>query len=585
VITPDEGHRVPRRFFKRSDGQRLSLPFGKSEVVGPGQSRQFVLPYSITEEGYYGVIPISMVRGIFYSVALTRGGRVRVVCFNASGQAQWFGPQSAVAAALLYPGAQVVLRSEEDQEARVCAQGRSWSQEMSWLFRRFPQTLSQDEAPFDEGRTRIFLVGAGEIEWRVPVSQIPRLNRGVQYQSGELSVLEIKEHLKRLEERRLIRRVRPGERIFYRPVRFLRKPSGKVRTVQDFRLLNAYSKPWRSVFPGTLETLRKINPTWAWFTVLDLADGFWSLPVDEELQSLFGFEAGGGAYTWRRLPQGWNSSPGLFQARMSQIFSDLPQVIVYMDDLLIGSEDKGEHLRLVEEVLRRMEERGLQTNPDKAQLCQREVRYLGYSILQGQLSLRQYVEEQCHQLPSVASRREIRRILGIMNLCRPCCRNLAEIVGPLQKAANGKVLPHQEELETEARLAWAKILKSNLRLDLRSPDEEMFLECDWSQEGKGYVLYGGPPAGGRIVALNSRSHAERGLSSYLGELKTIQWALKEIKPISAGTRVNLFTDSQSSALRLSGTPSADDLMDSRVAPRRGAGGTRLSTLEDGGDWV
>jgi len=85
VITPDEGRQIPRRFFKRSDGRRLSLPFGKSEVIGPGQTRQFVLPYSVSGEGFYGVIPTSVVRGIFYSVALTKDGRGRVVCFNASG--------------------------------------------------------------------------------------------------------------------------------------------------------------------------------------------------------------------------------------------------------------------------------------------------------------------------------------------------------------------------------------------------------------------------------------------------------------------------------------------------------------------
>jgi len=94
VITLDEGRRIPRRFFKRSDGHRLSLPFGKSEVLGPGQTRQFVLPYSVTGEGFYCVIPTSIFRGIFYSVALTKYGRVRVICYNASGQAQWLGPQS-----------------------------------------------------------------------------------------------------------------------------------------------------------------------------------------------------------------------------------------------------------------------------------------------------------------------------------------------------------------------------------------------------------------------------------------------------------------------------------------------------------
>jgi len=399
VITLDEGSRISRRFFRRSGGQRqrLSLPFGKSEVIGPGQTRQFVLPYTVGGEGFYGVIPTSTVRGIFYSVALTQDGRIRVTCFNASGQAHWFGPQSSVAAALLSPGSEMEIREADEQEALICHQEEDWGRAARGLIQEFPRVLHQD-GPFDEERTRAFRVQATEIQWRVPLGQIPRLNRGVQYQSGELSRTEVLQHLHSLESRRLIRRVRVGEPVFYSPVMFLRKPSGKIRTVQDFRLLNAYSEPWRSVFPGTLETLRSVDPSWRWFTVLDLADGFWNIPVEEDLQALFGFEAGGAAYTWRRLPQGWNSAPGLFQIRMSQLFSDIPQVRVYMDDLLIGSSGPEEHLGLVREVLRRMEEVGLQTNPAKAQWCQNEVRYLGYEVGQGRISLRGYVEDQCRQL-------------------------------------------------------------------------------------------------------------------------------------------------------------------------------------------
>jgi len=118
---------------------------------------------------------------------------------------------------------------------------------------------------------------------------------------------------------------------------------------------------------------------------------------------------------------------GLFQIRMSHVFSDLLEVIVYMDDLLVGSSDPVKHLGILEEVLRKMERVGLQTNPKKVQWCQRKVEYLGYEVSQGQIFLRRYAEGQCHQLPKISSRMEIRRVPRIMNLCRPCCKNLAEI--------------------------------------------------------------------------------------------------------------------------------------------------------------
>jgi len=189
---------------------------------------------------------------------MTRDGRVRITCFNASGQAQWLGPQSSVAAAMLYPGASLELRSVSSQEAQVWAQERDWSQEAACGFQRYPQVIHRDDV-FDEGKTERFMVRAREIQWRVPLEQIPRLNRGVRYQIGELNRVEVADHLRRLEDRQLIRRVRIEEPVFYSPIMFLQKPSGKIRT-EDFRLLNSYSEPWRSVFPGTLATLRKLDP-------------------------------------------------------------------------------------------------------------------------------------------------------------------------------------------------------------------------------------------------------------------------------------------------------------------------------------
>jgi len=51
-----------------------------------------------------------------------------------------------------------------------------------------------------------------------------------------------------------------------------------------------------------------------------------------------------------------------------------------MDDLRVGSPGPEEHLRVLEEVFFRMKQMGLQTNPDEAQLRQKEVKYLGYNV-------------------------------------------------------------------------------------------------------------------------------------------------------------------------------------------------------------
>jgi hypothetical protein len=56
----------------------------------------------------------------------------------------------------------------------------------------------------------------------------------------------------------------------------------------------------------------------------------------------------------------------IFQEWMSNLFSDLRQVVTYMDDLkALGFKDFDDHLNLLKEVLRRLMDAGFQVNPSK----------------------------------------------------------------------------------------------------------------------------------------------------------------------------------------------------------------------------
>ena len=69
-----------------------------------------------------------------------------------------------------------------------------------------------------------------------------------------------------------------------------------------------------------------------------------------------------------------------------------------------------------------------------------------------------------------------------------------------------------------------------------------------------------------MIALNSKREVS-GLktSSFLGELKTIVWALKDVEHLLQGDRVTVWTDSESSQKRLMSCPRPDDFSDKRVS--------------------
>jgi len=65
---------------------------------------------------------------------------------------------------------------------------------------------------------------------------------------------------------------------------------------------------------------------------------------------------------------GMTNLPATFQAMMNKILRDMineGKVIAFVDDVLIGTETEEKHNKIVEEVLKRLEENNLYIKPEK----------------------------------------------------------------------------------------------------------------------------------------------------------------------------------------------------------------------------
>jgi len=80
------------------------------------------------------------------------------------------------------------------------------------------------------------------------------------------------------------------------------------------------------------------------------------------------------------MPFGIAEAPGTFQEMMTKIFGDLKGALMYLDDILVYSNGKAEHVRILVKVLEKIEKEGLRVNPEKCHLLRREVKYLGHVI-------------------------------------------------------------------------------------------------------------------------------------------------------------------------------------------------------------
>ncbi|AAT68803.1 pol protein, partial [Simian immunodeficiency virus] len=158
-----------------------------------------------------------------------------------------------------------------------------------------------------------------------------------------------------------------------------KKDKNKWRMLIDLRALNKATQDVWEVqtgipHPSGLPQMEQI-------TVLDLADAYYSIPLDPQFARYTAFTIPsvnntqpGERYEFRVLPQGWSASPAIFQAtvgRQLKLFKEkYPDLIIvqYMDDLLVGSNlDKVSHLEQVKQLRKFLLEKGLRTPPEKYQ--------------------------------------------------------------------------------------------------------------------------------------------------------------------------------------------------------------------------
>uniref|UniRef100_A0AAV2MCZ8 ribonuclease H n=1 Tax=Knipowitschia caucasica TaxID=637954 RepID=A0AAV2MCZ8_KNICA len=73
-------------------------------------------------------------------------------------------------------------------------------------------------------------------------------------------------------------------------------------------------------------------------------------------------------------------SPAIFQRMMEGLLSRIPNVAVYLDDILLTGRSDHEHLETLNEVLRRLQEAGLRLKRNKCAFLEREAEFLGYKV-------------------------------------------------------------------------------------------------------------------------------------------------------------------------------------------------------------
>jgi len=178
--------------------------------------------------------------------------------------------------------------------------------------------------------------------------------------------------------------VRPSTSDYASPIVLITKKNGEPRLCVDYRMLN--KKIVRDRFPLPLiEDLLDRLQSAVVFSILELRNGFFHVPIEEESIKYTSFIVPDRQFEFLNVPFGLSNSPAVFQRHIRAVFRQLitDGAVIYLDDF--PAKNEKENLEKLSRVLTTAMEYGLEINWRKCKLLVRRVEYLGFMIAAGQV--------------------------------------------------------------------------------------------------------------------------------------------------------------------------------------------------------
>ncbi len=213
---------------------------------------------------------------------------------------------------------------------------------------------------------------------------------------------------------------------------FVKKKTGELRLCVDFHGLNKISKKDRYPLPLISDLLNSARSARI-YTKLDLRHAYHLVRIAEGDEWKTAFQTRYGSFEWRVMPFGLTNAPAAFQRFVNDIFADMldVSVVVYLDDILIYSDNPADHQEHICEVLRRLRANGLYCKGSKCEFHWDSVEYLGYILSPEGLRMSEDKVKAILDWPVPRKVKDIQSFLGFANFYRRFIHEYSDIVIPL----------------------------------------------------------------------------------------------------------------------------------------------------------
>ncbi|GBM51196.1 Retrovirus-related Pol polyprotein from transposon 17.6 [Araneus ventricosus] len=369
--------------------------------------------------------------------------------------------------------------------------------------------------------------------------------RSKPYRTSQRQTEILKSEIKRMLDLKIIE---IGQSDYTSPMILVETPGKDPRPCIDYRRLNSVIRTEYFPLPNIEERVERVAAA-KFITVIDLAKGYWQIPLSKRAQRLAVFVTCFGTYIPLRMPFGLVNAPYFFSKLMARVLENCEDYAVpYFDDIAIYSDNWNDHLQHIGKVLGKMARAKLTIKLSKCRFAQNHTKYLGHVVGSGVRTPAEAKIKAVVDFPTPTTKTQIRAFLGLAGYYAHYVKKFSVIAAPLTNALKGKIKRETILWTEECNRAFEELkrkLTNQPVLYAPNYEQEFIIQTDASDLGMGVVMSqrDSKNEGHPILYLSKKfSDAERKYSTTERECACIIYAIKKLKYYLDGQKFTIETD-------------------------------------------